>query len=421
MGQNFLYAAKFTVGLTAILSWSAAAQVFDNTKVLPVGVRGVNIRSVETTIDQKTDASGKALPLAAPLQKDLTFGKIVAGETGLKSRQLAAFLLANGFSESEAAGTFQADLRGRVRVLAPIFSYGLTDKTTLAIAALWYRAETVAEMGFVQSSRGDDFIASLASEQNNQIEAAREAATKLNNAVTRLNAKLVANGYREIEDWQQSGIGDLTVAAKARAFDTGKVSGALTTGFVAPTGRVDDPNVLTDIPFGDGQWDVFGQLALDQPFLKHFFFNQFVKYTWQLPSEKTVRDVTADESIEVNNIRTRFKLGDKTEAGASVNYLSPGGVVLGAGYGMFRKFSDRYYDISQPDMPAGERTRAQLAKDTNQYAEHSGLAVGYSTIPAFQRGRFPAPLELKFGLQRQIKSRNMPVTDQAQIDASLFF
>ena len=386
----------------------------EHTKVLPRGVRGLNIRSVETSISSKTDSNGKALPLASPLQQELTFSRIVKGEESVKGKQLQAFLLANGFSENDSVGQFTADLQGRVYVVAPIASYGLTDKLTLAIAVPYYKAKTAVEVGFQQNQRAKDFIASLASPEQNQVGSAQEAGLKLNNAVSELNAKLVANGYSELNDWSASGLGDITIAAKYLAFENRQLSSAVTGGFVAPTGRTDNPDILTDIPFGDGQWDVFGQLAFDQPLSQYVFVNQFLKYTWQLPGEKSMRDIAADEKVEVETISTRYKLGDKLDAGLSINYLSPGGVLLGVGHSWFEKYGDSFYG-------PGSVTKGELSKDTNQSAENGEFAIGYSTIPAFQRGKFAAPLELKLGYQRQYRSKNLPVSDLTQIDASLFF
>ena len=127
-----------------------------------------------------------------------------------------------------------------------------------------------------------------------------------------------------------------------------------------------------------------------------------------------MRDVTADESVEVDEISTRFKLGDKIDTGVSVNYLSPGGVLLGAGHTWFRKFGDRYYSETHI-------AKHEMGRNSAQYARNGEFAIGYSTIPAFQRGKFVAPLELKLGYQRQLRSQNLPVSDLAQIDASVFF
>lgn len=390
------------------------AMAFENAKVLPKGVRNVNLRQVETVIDTKTNASGSAEPLAQPLMQDLTFNKIARGEPDMKAKSLRAFLMTNGFSENESVGQFQADLKGRVSVTAPITSYGLTDRLTIALAVPYYRAATAIDIGFQPNARAQAFIAALAANENNQTAAAREAGDKLNNAVFNLNKKLTDNGYRNLQDWQGSGVGDTTIAAKYRAYAVPDLAAAITAGIVAPTGREDDPNILNDMAFGDGQWDTFAQVAVDEPMADGLTFNQFAKYTVQLPGQKTVREVTADEAIAVGQADTRFKLGDKIDAGTSAQWAPAAGLVSGLGYTFFKKYGDTYRELPLA-------TKQELEDGTDMEAHNAEMMLGFSTIPAYQRGTFAAPIEMKLTYTNQVVSRNMPVTDMLQLDFNLFF
>lgn len=399
------------IAVTLIASQSAA---FENTQVLPKGVRNLNLRSVNTEFDEKTGPDGVKNPLAQPLMKDLTFDLIARGEEKLKGDQLRAFLTSNGFSESDSVGQFTADLNGKISVLAPITSYGVTDRMTVALAVPVYNASTSVSVGFQPNDRAAAFLAALSRPENNQTAAARDAGAKLNNAVGRLNDKLVDNHYAELRDWDAQGLGDITIASKYRFLGTEVLGGAVTSGVVAPTGRTDDPDILTDVPFGDGQWDIFGQLAFDQSAFGGLVLNQFGKYTLQLPDEKLVRAVEEDETIEVDYTRTKFKLGDKIDAGTSLQWSPAFGLVSGVGYTYFRKFGDVYRG------PVNE-TKEELEKNTDQVAHNSEVQLGYSTIPHYQAGLFAVPFELKLTYVRQITSRNMPVTDLAQIDLNLFF
>lgn len=402
-------------GLTLfVVAMAPQALAFESAKVLPPGVRNLDLRSVQTTIEEKTDGSGTAQPLAQPLSQDLTFSKIAKDEDPLKSTQLKAFLLSNGFAETDSVGQFKGDLNGSLAVFAPIASYGLTDKLTLAIAAPYYRAATSIKVGFTPNATAQRFLNQLALTENNQTAAAREAGEKMNAAVARLNTKLVDHGFAELKDWNDSGFGDITVAAKVRALDAGFLALATTGGVVLPTGRADDPNILNDMPFGDGQWDVFGQVAIDEPLVGGLFLNQHVKFTEQLPGKKDVRLIDADEKIAVGDDKAKFKLGDKWDAGASLQYEANFGLVAGAGYTYFRKYGDVYRDVPGP-------TKSELEKGTDQVAHNSEAVLGYSTIPAYQRGTFVAPLELKLTYTNQLASRNLPVTDLVQLDFNLFF
>lgn len=394
--------------------FSTQALSFEHTKVLPRGVRNFSLRAIGTDICEKTDRYGHAQPLAEPLAKELTFAKILNGESGLKRQQLEAFLNLNGYSQDESVGRFSADLKGRVDVTAPVFSYGLTDTWTIALAVPYYRAKTAVAVGFKPNGMANNFLAKLQEPLNNQTVSAREAAEKYNNAVGELNNKLSDNAYSELGSWSGQGLGDTIVAAKNRSYQSEHLAVAVTAGFVAPTGRGDNPDILTDLGFGDQQWDIFSQLTLDQPLVGGLVVSEYAKFTHQAAGTKNVRAKTEDEAIEVETRQVAFKLGDKVDAGASLVYEHSTGLSAGVGYAYFRKDGDRYRGI-------GTDSAREWEKDTNQSANYAEYKLGYSTLPAFQSGTFKVPLAVGVEYKRQLSSRNMPISNLAQAEFSLFF
>lgn len=402
--------------LVAVLMISQSSLGFENTKVLPKNVRKLSLRSAETGFKEKTDSSGSTVSVVSPLAKDLTFKQISKGYSGIDRTQVEAFLQANSFGEDESVGKFSADFAGNVSVTAPIFAYGITDRLTLGGAIPYYRAKTSVKVGFRPNERGQQFLNSLADPYTNQVAKAQEAGAKLNDAVGQLNEKLVSNGYESLGEWEKSGWGDTTILAKYSALQAPQLIMALTGGFVAPTGTVDDPDVLTDIPFGDGQWDVFSAVTLDQPVFKYFYFNEYAQYTVQLPGRRPVRLKTAEEPIEVPKENVSFKLGDKVDAGTSFNWDSYDGAVVGVGYTYFRKFSDRY-QLGESHADA----REALQEDTAQSTTEAEFQLGYSGIRAYQRGQLVAPFEIIGSYKKQLRGINSPIKDLAQLDVNLFF
>ncbi len=395
--------------LMTSLTVASPSLAFENTKVLPKGVRNVNVRSVSTTISDKTNQSGQAMALSEPLARDLTFHKLLNGKKGLERTKLAAFMSAYGFNEGDVLGTFTADMQGRVDVLAGIGSYGISDSLTLAIAVPYYRASTSVKVGFKPGGRGQEFVAALTQSSMNQY----ENAYKYNDTVGELRKKIADNGYRDLNDWSGEGLGDLTFAAKDLFYKTSRAALAVTGGIVAPTGRVDDPDNLTDLPFGDGQWDTFGQLTADQTLGYGFTLNEYGKYTYQFAGQKSVRMITDDERIEVESERVKFKLGDKWETGTSVAFESYDGISAGLGLVRLAKFGDRY--------GVSGDSREELAEGTDQWALYTEARLGYSTIPAFQRKDFKVPFALGLEYRQHQSSKNYPVANLVQVDAAVFF
>jgi hypothetical protein len=398
-----------------LLSVGATSYAFESTKTLPKGVRNLNVKGLYTTTSNKTNASGDLEPLAEPLWRPLRFRNIVAGEKGLKKTQLEAFLLSQNINQNDTAGDFRADLNAQINVWAPVFAWGITDRLTLAAALPYYSSSTDVKVGFRTNAGAQRFLAALTTESMNNYQSAVEAAEKFQNAVGRLNERLQENAYQALEPWNKTAWGDLTIASKYLAYDgeTLKLAGQF--GVNAPTGRTDNPDILTDLPFGDGQWDVFGTVLSDQYLNSSIFFNQFFKYTYQSPDRKNVRWKTYEETVEAPRVPTDYKLGDKIDAGLSMQFEQEStGLTGGLGGLYFRKFSDRY----EVDLP---EVRNELQRQTGQNALYWQARLGYTTLPAFHRKDFALPLSASIEYRKQFQSRNVPVTDFTQVDLNLFF
>ncbi len=406
---------KFHLFFFTLLFSAEAAHAFESTRTLPAGVRNINIRGLYTTASSKTNKSGDREPLAEPLWRPLRFRNVLDGEEGLKRTQLAAFLASQGFGNEETVGDFYANLNAQINVWAPIFAWGISERLTLAGALPYYSASTDIKVGFRTNVGADRFIAALTTNSMNNFQSAIEASEKFQNAVVRLNERLEENNYEPLDRWNQEAFGDLTLAAKYLHYNGERVKFASQGGIVAPTGRVDSPDLLTDLPFGDGQWDIFAALLADQYVLPSLFVNQFFRYTYQAPDRRSVRWKTYDETVLAPKRETDFKLGDKIDAGLSFQFEQEStGITGGLGGLYFRKFGDRY-TVDELAI------KSELQRATDQDALYWQARLGYSTVAAYQRKEFAAPLTASLEYRRQYASRNVPITDFTQLDINLFF
>ena len=397
-----------------MLAGQGVGLAFESAKVLPVGVRNIDLRYVTTKIDSTTTSNGDKVGLGDPLNAELKLSDVVSGRDAYQKLKLQAFMLDQGFASDDVLGRYTADVNGRLDVIAPVFAYGLTDKVTLAIGIPYYQGATSLAIGWQPTNRAQEFVNTLARPDVNQLAASVEARTELNNAVDQLASRFRSNGYSALSDWRDQGFGDLTIGAKYRFYENDQVAVASTGGVVAPTGQADDPNNLTDIGFGDDQWDIFAGVSVDEPVMSDIVLNQNAKYTVQLPGERDLRQATENEPLAVANQPTKFKLGDKVELGTSAQYLPAFGLVSGLGYSFTRKFADVY-------KPTSDAVEQELEKDTEQVSQAALARLGYSTLPAFERGDMAVPIEVTLTYSRQLSSRNLPVTDLAQFDLNLYF
>lgn len=412
--SSFFVVSSFALSNFTLSNFASAAE---DAKVMPAKIRRVTIRFVGTDIKEKTDGGFNAVPLSKPLNKALTFNDILKGEKDpVKNALTSGFLTAEGFNSADAVGQFAADVKTRVQVTAPIFTLGLTSSTTVAVALPIYKMQTAAEVSFQANDMGQKFINALTSDFNNQTSSAREAAAKLNDAVSRLNNKLSDNGYRTLQNWTGQGLGDTQLVIKNRTYESGAFALATQAVLTAPTGRIDDPDNLLDKGFGDGQWDIAIGTAVEESLagvVDGLSLSQYVRYTDQLPGQRTLRLVTSAETIEVPKDRVTFDLGNRFETGAAALLSTQAGWGGALGYNYSFKASDRY--------EAPQETRIVLEKDTLETQHQAEAEIVYSGVPAFRRGSIPVPFEVKLAYKRQLSSRNMPISHQVQIDTGVFF
>ena len=399
-----------------VISWSfvsCAAFAFEHTKVLPKGVRNITIKSVRTVIEEKSNHQGRLESIAKPLEKDLTLNKILQSKTGLKKTQLHALILSENLKESDSLGTFKADMIGSVAVTAPVFSYGLTDRLTLAMAVPYYSANVKVGSSFqINDPVAMALVASLV--DKNQIKEANELVYKLNNAVGELNKKLVKNNFSELRDWSDSGVGDITLAAKLKLVEYKWFHLATTNGMVLPTGKTKSPFVLNDIPFGKGAYSLYANVGVDEYISSNVFLNQYVKYTHHLTGSKKVRLATDKEAIEVEVEEVDYRLGDHLDSGVSIQYEPDSGLIAALGYVYGKQYGDTYEIVN-------EAVRQKLEDNTQKRAEYIEFKVGYSSVKAFKRGEALAPLTASLEFKKHQASINTPSNDFMTFDVALFF
>src|SRR5690606_22186853 len=207
---------------------------------------------------------------------------------GLERTQLQAILKTYGIAEDESVGDIKADMKGRIDVFAPSFSYGVTDRLSVGFVVPFYYAQTNVALGFVPKAAAENFVGLLAKPEMGQTAKAHEAVDAINGVTETLNQKLANSGYSKLGYWSGNGLGDIQVKAKYQAFKNNRLRAATTFGFAAPTGRTDDPDILSDVGFGDGTWDIIAGAGFDQLIGGPFFLNQYVMYTAQLPASREV-------------------------------------------------------------------------------------------------------------------------------------
>jgi hypothetical protein len=388
----------------------------DDSRVLPVGVRKLQLRFVQTTSSEKFNSGGETQTLAAPLEKSLKFKDIVKNEKNDLKRSLSkGFLEANSFGDQESVGSFKGDIVANAQVFVPVLAWGIAERFTLAVALPVYSMKIEPDVSFQSNARGQFFVDSLGNEKNNLIAAGIDATGKINNAVERLNTKLSDNGYSRLRTWSATGLGDAQLVGKFLTVNKTSFRHGVTTALVMPTGRIDNPNNLLDKSFGDGQYDLAIGMTFDEPIANTgVTLLQNVKYTHQLPGKKTVRMVTADETIEVPLQNLKYKLGDKLETAAGLSSVVNDTLSANFAYGFSTKMKDLYRS-------GKVEVNAELEKNTFEQSHSAEVELAFSSVNAFRRKEFALPMEGKFIYKHFLAGRNTVTGPLLEMNAGLFF
>lgn len=401
--------------ILCFLLWSDAVVAFESARTVPAGRGGLSFRHVFSEAREKTDRHGQVLPLAEPMHIKLTFDRVLRSEKDqLQKKLMQAFINAEDIPLEDDLGTFTADIRARVHVFVPVFVSGITDRLTLIAAMPFFDVSTSARVGFrPNNATASEFFNLMSGQEYNQGPQGFVAREKINNAEAEFYRVTRENGYDDPGNWRDQGPGDLMLLARYKVLEHRHLIVTPGLGFNLATGRVDDPDNLGDIPFGDGQNDVIFSLTVDEPLTGGFFFNQYARYTWQTKGYRKVRLRTMDEQVEVEKATVAIKPGDKLEGGLSLQWEPGSGVQAGLGAVWQRKWADNY------DVPV--EVAMELERETDQESLLGEMKLGYSTLPAVMRGEFPVPFSFGLEYRTPYTSRNMVLMDQMQVDFSMYF
>ena len=120
------------------------------------------------------------------------------------------------------------------------------------------------------------------------------------------------SGYQPLGDWYGSGYGDMETGLMAKVIDRGTWGLMLYPGVILPTGRQDDPDILQDVGFGDGQFDFFSEIATGYVVNDQLSFGTTLRYTYQAPTTKELR-VPSEQNSTFSSEKGDFnvKYGDR--------------------------------------------------------------------------------------------------------------
>jgi len=363
----------------------------DNTLTLPKGrfrarIKPIYSPKISTQYnDANTEESivsdyavGVTIPVAAAFSKQLEQAMHMTGVSYL--------------------GEFKPDMTIATLVLGTALEYGITNQLTAGFILPVVMASTQFKLGFDKSAEAQNHPLF---KNMDMVQLAEQAA--------------VSKGYAPFENWRGIGLGDAELGVKYHALNTTQWSFAMKSGIRIPTGRVDDPDNLTDIGFGDGQWDLGATFLLDYKPLPDLVFNLETRFTWQLPDKESLRVPGLTEIFTNKKENVARNLGDHIQAAISAQYHLFKLFNLNFSYNFFAKGIDRFTSNL-----ANLNTNG-LGLDTNQLKHSLNFGSGFSTLPWFLDGQFKLPMDLGVNLELPFFGKNVIKATSFNMEYKLYF
>ena len=311
-------------------------------------------------------------------------------------------------------GTYELTPFAKVDVQVFGVGYGISESLTVYCGIPFYNAEVNIDFKRTEGNNYSEVASMLSGEDQNLL-------TNITNGLPDISSGVLQTvltdyyGLKPLGSWRGSGFGDIELGIMKRFFIV-RDFGLLTKfGATLPTGRVDDPDILQDIKFGDGQWDAFFELGGG---LKFYFLDELnfsLRYTYQFSGEFRLR-VPDIEGITLGSKKLLVTQtpGDKIDL--NLNFKKN----LGSSFYLDSSYLFNFVGESKFKGKGSEKLDSLIQ---NKFSQSSSIQakVGYSSINSYLKNEFLLPLDININYLMQFSGKNTQKVDRIQTELNLYF
>jgi hypothetical protein len=396
--------------LSLILLTVSSATFAQAWKTLPKGVRLLGYRNVTTS---KINSNFNQFRSEASLG---TSFKIDADSLNKMTNNA----LANGISSSAfnslVVGEYKVDASAQAQVNGTGFGYGITDRIMFYGEIAYYNAQVDAN---IKRTAGNN-LAQVANQLAHGTSTEQALAANIRNLVD-VNAGTIQSvitnyyHYKPIGNWQGQGYGDMETGVMANVVDYSTWGLLLYPGVILPTGRQDDPDILQDLGFGDGQYKFFTEAASGYIFNDYFKIGSTFRYTYQAPSNKTLR-VQQSEDFTLSPQKGNFdvKYGDRVNWMFNSTYTINDWISLTPVYRFMYQLPTAY---------TSQYTQANkwMGNNTDKQEHQVQLTTTFSSITPFLKKQFLLPAQININAVQTVAGKNVPKAARFEIEFRMLF
>ena len=398
-----------------------------DTVVLPENVRAFVFKHAEASVPDSYGSTGVEKSFA--VQETLTAALIKSVSPDVEDAYNKLYALDANLASNLNMG--YVDLAPKINVKANAFAlaWGLTDRWMIATAIPVMSADVSLSGGFYNTMSINQTVSALQAYASDpsKAQAARNQALALANALSAgvpqpkgeyLQGVIVNDyGYKPVGNWNASGIGDLQVFSVYKLINNDNYKQAIKGGIDLPTGRIDDPDNLLDVPFGTGYFATYLETLHDFVLVPGLLtFSSGARYTYNWSTDRTFRlSPSSTFPLTSRKESLSYKPGNSITLAGEVSakfFRSLGGYV---NYTYKRKESDSIQGVD----PSYNYTI--LSTNTNSSAHSFAVGVSYSTVDLFLRKKFPVPFKLGISMSRVFRGINTERVNITSADFEMYF
>ncbi len=279
-----------------------------------------------------------------------------------------------------------------------VLAHGLTDKLQIGISwkYYWVKNKVKADMdnsnatwgknGFTGSGFAPLVVPGTTPITTEDMQSILQGGLDINGDGDTNDPGEAGFGYRRFKTWQGEGMGDISLKLKYQYLKNDNWRLATKFTVTLPTGKLDDPDNLTDYrPYALGTQSYGIDLYNDFVGIKNNVFNLSLGYTYFYSDKQRLRvlnDVNQPLASETEKVKRQF--GNAFRVGVSDSFT------------LFKGFSiNASYDLSYREKTRISGNRGlnyKSLEDETRATSHIALVgASYSTVPLFLEKKFPVP------------------------------
>jgi len=414
-----------SAALILLLAGYSSVSLGDSAQVLPDGRSGVLASYYDYfPITKQYDSDGNREDIAADFN------------TSLNSSVFAGLqLVEQGFGMQAGSASFgdtDVDMEYDIKIFELEYYYGFSDKFTAGVKIpYWWVTSKVnasvnsgldssATVGFnpafgvAPGPAGSTPVIPIAA--GGQRATDQDIQDLLGSGVE-INGELAVPGfgYDEFETWRGEGLSDVEISGRYQYVNNKKWRHAFTGGFRLPTGRVDDPDNLADIPFGLGAYQILLRSNHDVTLTEKVTLNMTFKYDIIFSDTQEKRVPTdVSQPITRNKVDVDIDYGNVFEFDTSAAYrFTPQWSV----FGRYRFTTKQKNKVSGPSGVNVDSLEAETDRLGHQYQ----VGVAYSTVSRYLGGTAKVPFRAGLSYRDRFKGKNLYDSQYLKLEGQIFF